>query len=59
MKIKGKDYRTIWLAEDGWSVEIIDQTRLPHELVTLRLKSAEDAAQIGRASCRERVYVLV
>jgi methylthioribose-1-phosphate isomerase len=45
MKIKGKDYRTIWLAEDGWSVEIIDQTRLPHELVTVGLKSAQDAAR--------------
>ena len=45
MKIKGKDYRTIWLAPDGWSVEIIDQTRLPHELVTMSLKSAEDAAR--------------
>ena len=33
MNIDGKPYRTIWLADDGWSVEIIDQTRLPHELV--------------------------
>ncbi len=38
MKIKGKAYRTIWLAPDGWSVEIIDQTRLPHELVVVPLK---------------------
>jgi methylthioribose-1-phosphate isomerase len=45
MKINGKDYRTIWLAADGWSVEIIDQTRLPHELVTAGLKSPEDAAR--------------
>ena len=45
MKIKGKAYRTIWLAPDGWSVEIIDQTRLPHELVVIPLKSAEDAAR--------------
>ena len=45
MKIKGKAYRTIWLAPDGWSVEIIDQTRLPHELVIIPLKSAEDAAR--------------
>ncbi len=45
MKIDGKDYRTIWLASDGWSVEIIDQTRLPHELVVVPLKSAEDAAR--------------
>lgn len=45
MKIDGKAYRTIWLAPDQWSVEIIDQTRLPHELVVVPLKSMEDAAQ--------------
>jgi methylthioribose-1-phosphate isomerase len=45
MKIDGKAYRTIWLAPDGWSVEIIDQTRLPHELVVVALKSSEDAAR--------------
>src|SRR5215470_15414642 len=45
MKINGKAYRTIWLADDGWSVEIIDQTRLPHALVVIPLKSMEDAAR--------------
>jgi methylthioribose-1-phosphate isomerase len=45
MKINGKAYRTIWLAPDQWSVEIIDQTRLPHKLVVVGLKSAEDAAR--------------
>jgi methylthioribose-1-phosphate isomerase len=45
MKIKGKAYRTIWLAPDGWSVEVIDQTRLPHEFSVIPLKSAEDAAR--------------
>ncbi len=45
MKINGKAYRTIWLAPDSWSVEIIDQTRLPHELVVIPLKSMEDAAR--------------
>jgi methylthioribose-1-phosphate isomerase len=45
MRIKGKDFRTIWLAPDGWSVEIIDQTRLPHELVVIPLQSAQDAAR--------------
>jgi methylthioribose-1-phosphate isomerase len=44
MKINGTAYRTIWLGDDGWSVEIIDQTRLPHEFVTTRLTSLEDAA---------------
>ncbi len=45
MKINGQAFRTIWLAPDGWSVEIIDQTRLPHELVIVPLKSVEDAAR--------------
>src|ERR1700674_1688389 len=45
MKINGKAYRTIWLAPDGWSVEIIDQTRLPHELAILSLTSTEEAAR--------------
>ncbi len=44
MKIDGKAYRTIWLARDGWSVEIIDQTRLPHRLVIARLSRLEEAA---------------
>ncbi len=45
MKINGKAYRTIWLANDGWAVEIIDQTRLPHSFVTARLETVEDAAR--------------
>ena len=48
MKIDGTHYRTIWVAEDGWSVEIIDQTRLPHEFVTASLRSAADAARAIR-----------
>lgn len=46
MKIDGQHYRTIWRAEDGESVEIIDQTRLPHEFATATLRTLEDA---GRA----------
>ena len=45
MNIKGRAYRTIWLAQDGWSVEIIDQVRLPHELVVASLETVEDAAR--------------
>ncbi|MGE3065301.1 MAG: S-methyl-5-thioribose-1-phosphate isomerase [Hyphomicrobiaceae bacterium] len=41
MKINGKSYRTIWLDADGWSVWIIDQTRLPHRFETLRLATTE------------------
>lgn len=44
MKIGGKPYRSIWLDDDGWSVDIIDQTRLPHELCIASLASPEDAA---------------
>ena len=44
MKVDGRDYRTIWLAEDGWAVEIIDQTKLPHAFETRRLESVEAAA---------------
>ncbi len=43
MKINGTHYRSVWpIGEDAFG--IIDQTKLPHELVTLSLRSAEDAA---------------
>ncbi len=44
MNVNEKHYRTIWLADDGRSVEIIDQTRLPHRFETARLATLEDAA---------------
>ena len=44
MQVDGVARRTIWLAPDGWSVEIIDQTRLPHAFVTLRLGTVAEAA---------------
>jgi methylthioribose-1-phosphate isomerase len=44
MKIGGTPYRTIWLEKDGASVVIIDQTRLPHELETVTLRTLADAA---------------
>ncbi len=43
MRVDGKPYRTIWLADDGKTVEIIDQTRLPHEFVVVPLNSLADA----------------
>ena len=49
MKIDGRAYRTIWPAADGWSIEVIDQTKLPHEFATLRLTSLEQAAHAIRA----------
>src|SRR5437660_8642459 len=45
MKVDGKATRTIWLEPDGWSVGIIDQTRLPHRFITARLTTLEDAAR--------------
>jgi methylthioribose-1-phosphate isomerase len=45
LNIGGTPYRTIWLAPDGWSVEVIDQTRLPHALAIVSLRSLEDAAR--------------
>lgn len=45
MKINGHAYRTIWLAADGWSVEVIEQTRLPHRFETISLRSVEDTAR--------------
>ena len=43
MKIAGKAYRTIWLDDDGCSVNVIDQTRLPHALEFRTLRTLEDA----------------
>jgi len=43
MKVDGKDLRTIWLSPEENSVKIIDQRRLPHELVLLDLKTVDDA----------------
>jgi methylthioribose-1-phosphate isomerase len=48
MRVAGQARRTIQLASDGWSVEIIDQTLLPHELVLRRLASLADAAEAIR-----------
>ena len=45
MKIQGQHFRTIWIGADGWSVEVIDQTRLPHAFETVTLKSVDDAAR--------------
>ncbi len=45
MKVDGTPYRSIWLNDDGHSVDIIDQTRLPHEFVVKTLQCVEDAAE--------------
>src|SRR5579871_5079377 len=44
MNIEGKPVRTIRPHTDGRTVEIIDQTRLPHALVWARLADLDQAA---------------
>ncbi|MFO1049543.1 MAG: S-methyl-5-thioribose-1-phosphate isomerase [Geminicoccaceae bacterium] len=44
MLIAGTPRRTIWVGENGRSVWIIDQTRLPHELELVELFDLEAAA---------------
>ncbi len=48
MKIDGTARRSIWLADDGSSVEIIDQTRLPYEFATKSLRNLADACRAIR-----------
>lgn len=43
MRVGERAYRSIWLAADGWAVEIIDQTRLPFHFEIVRLESAAAA----------------
>ncbi len=44
MLVEGKPTRTIWLGDNGLTVEIIDQTRLPHEFVVVGMDTLADAA---------------
>ena len=43
MKVNGRHYRSIWLADDGRSVEVIDQTRLPFAFEVVRLSDLDAA----------------
>ena len=45
MKVDGVPYRTIWPADEGGVVEIIDQTLLPHDFAVIQLKTLADAAE--------------
>lgn len=50
MKIDGTAYRTIWVDHsDGWSVRVIDQTKLPWSLEFLRLTDLRGAAHAIRS----------
>lgn len=44
MKVGGTHYRSIWLADDGRTVEIIDQRWLPHQFKIEQLASLDAAA---------------
>ena len=43
MQVNGTPYRCIWLEDDGATVGIIDQTRLPHTFETVTLVTVDDA----------------
>ena len=45
MRIGGEAFRTIWPGSDAASVQIIDQTRLPHEFEIISIKTASEAAR--------------
>jgi methylthioribose-1-phosphate isomerase len=49
MKVGGVHRRTIWPADGGCAVEVIDQTRLPHAFATVRLDTVDAAAHAIRA----------
>ncbi|WP_237481592.1 S-methyl-5-thioribose-1-phosphate isomerase [Lichenibacterium dinghuense] len=45
MRIDGRAFRTIWLAADGASVEVIDQRALPHRFAVRTLRTSGEAAE--------------
>ncbi len=49
MRVGGVSYRTIQVAADGFTVEIIDQTLLPHSFAAVALRSLEDVAHAIRS----------
>ena len=49
MKVDGRQFRTIWLEPDGWSVGAIDQRRLPHEFVITKIENVTAAAEAIRS----------
>ena len=44
MRVHGQPYRTIFVADDGFTVAVIDQTRLPFAFELRHLQTAEAAA---------------
>ena len=43
MLVDGDAYRSIQLNADGWSLDVIDQTLLPHAFEMRNLRSVDDA----------------
>jgi methylthioribose-1-phosphate isomerase len=43
MKVRGQHFRTIFPADGDAAVDVIDQTRLPHEFTLVRLHTLDDA----------------
>ena len=48
MRVRGVAHRTIRVAEDGRSVEIVDQTLLPHAFRVVKLAALDDALRAIR-----------
>jgi len=44
LNVAGRHYRTIWLADDGAAVDIIDQRWLPHAFRVATLRTIDDVA---------------
>ena len=49
MRVGDRWYRTIWLDDDGWSVQVIDQTLLPGRFLAIRLTTLEEVAEAIRS----------
>jgi methylthioribose-1-phosphate isomerase len=48
MRVDGRAYRTIWVAEDGVTVEVIDQTLLPDRFETRSIRTTAEMARAIR-----------
>ncbi|MFA9420753.1 MAG: S-methyl-5-thioribose-1-phosphate isomerase [Gammaproteobacteria bacterium] len=42
MNVDGIAFRTIWVNQDGWSIDVIDQTRMPHLFEISNLRTLQD-----------------
>ena len=44
MKINGLHYRSVWVADNNRTIEILDQTKLPFKFNIIQLETISDAA---------------